>query len=563
MASKLRGVGEFPGQMAENSVSWEYLEKRMLFKQTLRVASATALWMVALLGANSAMAQTADLTTYSAETLTGDGPTYGIANAGGTGADAAVLAAEVPLNARAAYYIGEADAAADAVFIRVTGTGVMRFMAGVVPAVSIGTYTDADSNATTPDAWTPTGGVTVADGVAVAAPTSGYRYQVTVTGGTSVARNLIRVTVGDVTKTDALVEANVAGMGIGGVAVSVYADQANAHFGDGTPYMSGSKDMFRVARSVAAVSATGLAPVTSIATAISRFTAIAGAEGATVPYEVSVGGFNITVKRDHLSAVTGAALGTAESSLDSLWQAVGIRTAAGAHGSTRFVSPGGWAFASGFRFSDSVNCAMGSGPDGSDPGTVEGDGPGIVSSPLSEENATDDVLGGIKEAAWYLCVTIGNDNDETISAGSYLVDITLSSPASLGLAFPPAGRAGIHVGTIRHDGTRVEIPFVTSYGGYTQRIVIVNRNKVDVSYSLSFRVEGDGTMEGDNPHEGMLAADQATVLKVADLVTLTDPTRAAATLTVAAKSGTVDVATTMVNKMDQSTDTVVLMAQPN
>lgn len=531
----------------------------MLFKKTLKVASATALWMVALLGANSAMAQTADLTTYSAETLTGDGPTYGIANAAGTGSDAAQLVAEIPLNARAAYHIGEADTAADAVFIRVTATGVMRFVGGatpVIPAVQIGMYTDDDDNPATPAVWTPNAGVTVATGVAVAAPASGYRYQVTSTA--AVTRNLIRVTVGDATKTAAAVEAQVTGMGNGGVAATVYAKQADAHFGEGTSYMSASKDMFRVARSVAAVSATGLDPITHTASAVSRFTAIAGAEGATAPYEISVGGFNVTVKSGHLSAVTGEALGGAETPLTELWTAVGIRTAAGVHGATTFTSPGGWAFASGFRFSDMANCALGSGPDGSDPGPVEGDGAGIMSSPLSEEDATDDVVGGIKEAAWYLCVTISNDNDETIASGAYTVDVTLAPPASLGRAFPAAGRAGIHVGTIKHDGTVVQIPFVTSYDGYTQRIVIVNRNKVDVAYSLAFHVEGDGMIDGDNPHEGMAMADQATVLKVADLVTLTDPTRAAATLTVAAKDGTVDVATTMVNKMDQSTDTVVL-----
>ena len=50
----------------------------------------------------------------------------------------------------------------------------------------------------------------------------------------------------------------------------------------------------------------------------------------------------------------------------------------------------------------------------------------------------------------------------------------------------------------------VQIPFVTSYEGYTQRIVIVNRNKVDVAYALTFRAEGDGMRSmGDNPHEGM------------------------------------------------------------
>ena len=91
----------------------------------------------------------------------------------------------------------------------------------------------------------------------------------------------------------------------------------------------------------------------------------------------------------------------------------------------------------------------------------------------------------------------------------------------------------------------VQIPYVTSYEGYTQRIVIVNRNKVDVDFSLEFRAEGDGMIDGDEPvrRYGERQA-QATVLKVDELVTLTSPSRASATLTVAAKQGTIDVATT-------------------
>ncbi len=50
----------------------------------------------------------------------------------------------------------------------------------------------------------------------------------------------------------------------------------------------------------------------------------------------------------------------------------------------------------------------------------------------------------------------------------------------------------------------------------------------------------------------------ATVIKVADEVTFTSPTRGSGTLDIVSTSGMVDVATTMVNETDQSTDTVVL-----
>ena len=113
------------------------------------------------------------------------------------------------------------------------------------------------------------------------------------------------------------------------------------------------------------------------------------------------------------------------------------------------------------------------------------------------------------------------------------------------------------VGTIRHDGTSVSIPYLTSYDGYQQRLTIVNRNKADVSYRLMFHTEGEGTADPMYV-EGMAMGSATTVMKVADIVTLMNPTRAAATLDIVSSPKMVDVSTTMVNKMDQSTDTVIL-----
>ncbi len=519
----------------------------MLFKKTLKVASATALWMVALLGATSAMAQD-ELPIYSAETLTGAGPTYAINSATGGGMDTTVK-----MNDRAAYYLGEATAE-DPAYIRVAATGVLRLE--TMPTVEIVTQVTGVDPVETP----------AGTGTAVAGTGAGYRY--TVNDSTNVPDApviAIKVTIDADDNAD---DAKVTGVGTGGVMVAVYDDQADAHFGEGTPYGSGGSNLVKVASSVTAMAASA-APSVNTASAISRFTAIKGAEAATAPYEIAVGGFNIMVKEGHLDAADGRDLTTVaaeddtavgtddfDAGDDTLWTLTGV------NGGTRFHGTGGWAFASGFRFAaapakDAGACS-GAGPDGSDAGPVEGDGAGIMSSPLSDEDATVDVMGGIKENPWYLCVTISNENDEEIPLGNYFVDVNLAPARTDTRPFPPAGTAGIHVGIIKHDGTTVQIPFVTSYDGYTQRIVIVNRNKVDVGYSLTFRSEGDGMIDGDNPYEGMALADQATVLKVADLVTLTGPTRASATLTVASESIFIDVATTMVNKMDQSTDTVVL-----
>ncbi len=87
--------------------------------------------------------------------------------------------------------------------------------------------------------------------------------------------------------------------------------------------------------------------------------------------------------------------------------------------------------------------------------------------------------------------------------------------------------------------------------------MIVNRNQDDVAYTLMFQTEGDGTAD-PMIVEGMAMGGGTTTLKVADEVTFTSPTRGAGTLDIVSHPTMVDVATTMVNMTDQSTDTVVL-----
>ena len=521
----------------------------MLFKKTLKVASATALWMVALLGVNSAMAQDAVLPTFSAEALpaaamTADGP-------GVNAPDAFGMPTTVPINSRAAFYLAESTADMAPLHLRVAATGVLALARA--PTVQIGTQAQ---DATTPT-FTSSGvgiGEPVADGL-------GYRYTL---GGINNAVS-VQVTVAQADNAD---DAMVTGVGTGGVMAQIYASRADAHFGEGTPYVSGSGDLLRVVRSVTAAGAPN-SPSMLTASAVSRFMAIKGMEAAMAPYEVSLGGFEVKVNSMHL-APNGMTLDEKAMAgkndtppTDTLYMQTGVA------GGTRFYSDAGFAFVSGFRFAgvltdpDGGACS-GSGPDSSEAGAVEGDGPGIVTSPLTEveegEDAPDsnEVVGGLVTNPWYLCVSISNENEVEIPKGDYYMDINLAPAMGDMRPFPPQAATGIHVANIDHDGTTVQIPFVTSYENYVQRVVIVNRNKADVGFTLAFRAEGDGMIEGDNPYEGMANGGTTTVLKVADLVTLTDPTRASATMTLLAAPGTVDVATTLVNKMDGSTDTVVL-----
>ena len=519
----------------------------MLFKKTLKVASATALWMVALLGATSAMAQEVVLPTFSAEALpaaamTADGPGVNAPDATG------MPAADIPINSRAAFYLAESSSA-EPVYLRVVSAGVLALARA--PGVEIGTQAEGEASPSFADTGVGTA-EPVADGL-------GYRYTLAnIDDAVSV-----RVTVEQNSADDAM----VTGIGTGGIMASVYASRADAHFGEGTAYMSGSGDLLRVVRSVTAAGAPD-SPSMLTASAVSRFMAIKGMEAAMAPYEVSLGGFEVKVNGAHLApdgmtldaiALTGSTQTPVE---DTLYMQTGVA------GGTRFYSDAGFAFVSGFRFAgqpdaDGGACS-GDAPDGSDAGAVEGDGPGITTSPLTEveegEDAPDsnEVVGALKAEPWYLCVSISNENEVEIPKGDYYMDINLAPAMGDMRPFPPQAATGIHVANIDHDGTTVQIPFVTSYENYVQRVVIVNRNKADVGFTLAFRAEGDGMIEGDNPYEGMANGGTTTVLKVADLVTLTNPTRASATMTLLAAPGTVDVATTLVNKGDGSTDTVVL-----
>ena len=488
---------------------------------------------------------------YSAETLRNTGtaarPKYGINNSPTSGVDP--MRAVAALAPRARYrLVNAADTDGNRAYIRVAPTGVLIFERA--PTVVIGTRgpTDTTSDYT---------GAALAGGAPSADGKGAYVFTV-VAAVTGAFDARVEIAV------DGATDASVKGPGTGGVMVSVYRGAEDANFAEGNVDSSDSKDLLSVRHSVGVkVANPAGAPEVHTATAISRFTKLDAFATRTSPYEVNFGGFNITVEGGHRTptgeTITEVATATATS---TPWAQTGV------NGTTRFYGDGGWGFASGFRLagaptgSEVASCA-GSGPDGSDPGAQDGNGAGITSSPLSEEDPTDDVMGGIKQLPWVLCVTISNENEDSIPAGLYQMDVNLALTAAQAAVqdFAPNGKAGLTVAQIKRDGTEVQIPFVTSYDGYTQRIVIVNRNKVDVSYALTFRAEGDGEIDGMNPREGMLMGDQVTVLKVADLVTLTNPTRASATLTVAAKKGTIDVATTMVNKMDQSTDTVVLMAQ--
>ena len=178
------------------------------------------------------------------------------------------------------------------------------------------------------------------------------------------------------------------------------------------------------------------------------------------------------------------------------------------------------------------------------------------------------------------CVSVDADTrnpgaGSAFAAGDYEVFVDFVGINNGNAAFPPASigeivlvngervQDPVKIGSIRRDGTRVQIPYLTTFEGYTQRVVIVNRNRGAVNYAFSFTPEDGTTAAAGEMATGSVPAGETMTIRATDIVTLTGKTRTAATLDVVAAPDTVDVATTQVNRDTQGTDTVVYEALAN
>ena len=126
-------------------------------------------------------------------------------------------------------------------------------------------------------------------------------------------------------------------------------------------------------------------------------------------------------------------------------------------------------------------------------------------------------------------------------------------------AFAPMGMMRT-LGSITRDGTTVHIPYLTTYDGYNQRIVLSNRGSRDADYIMDFRPEAGVTASDGMYADGMLPGSSTVTLRAMDVVMLEGGNRTAATIVLEANSSDIDVSTIIVNKETRGTDTTVLMA---
>lgn len=203
---------------------------------------------------------------------------------------------------------------------------------------------------------------------------------------------------------------------------------------------------------------------------------------------------------------------------------------------------GDFSFGTWYLDDDSNDCSSGSGG---------GTKLTVATDKTSATVAATTLNGGDDE----LCVEV--DGKITIpKTDAYTYSLKLKAVANA--ASPYATQTGT-LGQIKHNGTTVQVPYLTTFSKYNQRLHIVNRGSTDADYSMTFTPEAGTTATAGTAATGTVKAGESAVIKATDAVTLSGNTRTAATLTVVAPSVNIDVLSNQVNPETGSTDSVKLL----
>ena len=230
----------------------------------------------------------------------------------------------------------------------------------------------------------------------------------------------------------------------------------------------------------------------------------------------------------------------------------------GPDGESSIVFSGDFSFASMVKLSDSMTCVADEEAEpvmGVDEDLLQRNDDGTV----KDMRELTPVMASTIGAAKYLCIFVRDPDDEDAvpipATGKYMVATKYGGIPNA--AFPPSGTS-LELGYIMRDGTTVQIPYLTQFGNYNQRIVIVNRGAA-ADYSFSFTDEEDGpTITRGADASGTLAGGATTYisLKHSDLVTIDgSPNRVSATLIVESEPHFIDVVVSQTNA-NGGTDTV-------
>ena len=153
-----------------------------------------------------------------------------------------------------------------------------------------------------------------------------------------------------------------------------------------------------------------------------------------------------------------------------------------------------------------------------------------------------------------LCMMVDEKNTMPIPNTDFTATVKYMKLANA--MFPRADQT-VTIGSIERTGTTVHIPYLTTYMGYNQRIVLSNRGSADAGYMIMFRPEAGVMATAGDAAEGMLPPMSTMTLRAQDVVELEGGSRTAATITVVANPKMIDVTSVIVNTESRDTDTVV------
>ena len=204
---------------------------------------------------------------------------------------------------------------------------------------------------------------------------------------------------------------------------------------------------------------------------------------------------------------------------------------------------------------------------GSESSPVDVADPGTASSlTLDKDDPSNMAMqSGMAPGTYMLCVTVDNagalSNGAPIPSGEYMATAYALSGAPGTRATDAIEVASGKIGEIKRNGASSQVAFLTTAEKYNQRLIVVNHNQsraiaiTDIQVNVQDDVEGFEVM-GD-PAELVIGPGEMKVYLVADVLEIMGRNRASGTLSFNGVAGDISVATTIVNREDGSTDTVM------
>lgn len=537
----------------------------MLCKTIHKVAMATALWVMALLGASLANAQikfdgtAAGTVTYSLEGLASDDGLAIDDNAGfyGVSATSTLLNANKVLEQLTVYRLQQA--AENEVWIRIEGEGSLKLFPsstskGPPLAVTGGCYATIESQ----DSLSmPTAGVFLYKIDKDEAPFNASPCSVANVGGGIFPTDYnsdgsgpgLVITLGrnkdgtDLSVNPVTGDTATTGVkaGAGMLKVSAYEDGPNANRGgsDGRLFT----DTVMATNTASSLQVTIAAGTTATSDVNTGFTMFVGD----------------TPKSATLGSVTVAAKSTAARHLmpDGSLAAFNLGDLIGGASKVRINSDQGFGFAS-FRLgSTALTPVVTSGGMLAMGATCSDPNPDMGTSAM--EGVCEAALGTGAQALMATVIEPDEDEGETaavIPSANFTATVMFDDEDTTMKGNLPANVGPSAVGKIEQNGSTFQLPMVTTFEGYNNRIIIVNRGMRPATYSMEFTTEDGVTATAASGATGTVAAGTAAVVRTMDAVTLEGGMRTAATLFVVGSPSNIDVLTQIVNKSDGSTDTL-------